>query len=74
MFKNFQKIKKGIMCDWCKNNDERHVITNNKANLWYIYLNELSGSAYLFHKIFNRDGADGIKINYCPNCGRKLVN
>lgn len=62
------------MCDWCDNiNEKSHVVNSNYVNTWYICLTEQGKQAYLFHKIFNRDGADGIKINYCPNCGRKLI-
>lgn len=62
------------MCNWCDDpRDENKVITSNWVDKWYINLSYDEQDFYIFHKIYNRRGADGIKINYCPNCGRKLV-
>lgn len=62
------------MCDWCKNiGEKRNPIESVYGSTWYIELSGENKQAYFFHRIFDRCGADGIKSNYCPNCGRKLV-
>lgn len=62
------------MCDWCDNpKDKNKVIVSNWVDEWYINLSYAGQDFYIFHKIYDRCGADGIQINYCPNCGRKLV-
>lgn len=62
-FKNYEPIKNG--CDFCKNKDDDTLWEAGGAHEFRLYQNGL----YYYDE---NTGWEGIEIEFCPKCGRKL--
>ena len=64
------------MCEYCEKNYSNKYLLHSFGD----YISEINGN-FLNLRIygheqdmFDEDRIDSIKINYCPMCGRELVN
>lgn len=61
------------MCEYCQNHKTEKELYCDGINYWFV--RKLSdGEWYMFYRHKDFYGARGIQINYCPMCGRKLVD